>query len=835
MWKLLKSFKLSWLLSVIASLTSHFASGQESTLFSIQDNLGQGSVVAYDDWNGFELKYSDSFNNGLWSISHIIDVGDSDIIAIGNYHWDSSYCILKYSGTLDQWNTLHEFDTTEKLRFGSKIFKRKTGEIVGVLFVDKPNTSISPSIIVFQMDPSSHQYEQLAYVPSDSISAVSLDFAFNENDELIYGNSTWKGKDNQGFIFSIDLKNGEFKHVFDVSEFGLSKVGVRSLQYSNKHGLIGALTNSNDYGVLFKYYENEFSILQEYKTNERRKIGGIQIGDSIIAGMFHDPVSEKAFLFYCDTGGGNLDSMECPWELYSNYNLEIIGDSQVYILTSTGGSHEAGMLTCYNLQKRELRTVQYFSNQTGGNPQSYLYKPGIGFLINQTKGGGGSLGGIYYYSPAGPNALKALRAPQFGSNISSRIITLKGYSKLVITNNTGGLFGKGSIVFLNLPGFKQDTVIFLGSDDLTKDSLLSGPIGASLMKLNDSSFVVICESGGQHGLGGVINFQQNQDKWQSQEFHYQAPSESKLVGSCVKDEFGKVYFWSRSETIDYVLNTLHQWDITNNIVKPVYTFNDYIVSGIPERAGVIQNNTYYTISNTYLDPFTFNRLEGSLVTINLNTGEIKGIKIPLNYAGYDYGNSVILMQDSLLAFTASNDYKFGFGTLIIYSLNSGQFSFYEFNHFDFGIKPTGELYFAESESKIVILCSRNGAYNEGAIMEFDLANYNWNKAADLEPGFGKELIFNHNPRVLRLPSNLLGVNKPVHQDNINLYPNPATQFIKLTQFTPNESFQIISSSGVSVRKGIMDENGQISLLDLPSGFYFIRLNQSHASLKFIKQ
>lgn len=105
-------------------------------------------------------------------------------------------------------------------------------------------------------------------------------------------------------------------------------------------------------------------------------------------------------------------------------------------------------------------------------------------------------------------------------------------------------------------------------------------------------------------------------------------------------------------------------------------------------------------------------------------------------------------------------------------------------------------------------------------------------------------IINNNGEIwLQLSMGILIFNEPilsVSEDNVNnfikVYPNPASDFIKLDGSSFFDTYYIINSLGKIVKEGT-NNNSEISLTELPSGLYIIRLfrnNQSLKQLTFVK-
>lgn len=70
---------------------------------------------------------------------------------------------------------------------------------------------------------------------------------------------------------------------------------------------------------------------------------------------------------------------------------------------------------------------------------------------------------------------------------------------------------------------------------------------------------------------------------------------------------------------------------------------------------------------------------------------------------------------------------------------------------------------------------------------------------------------------------------------LQIFPNPATYFIRIDNIEENTSFQIFNIFGKLVQSGQTSENGIIEICDLKSGVFFVKLdNNERAVGRFIK-
>ncbi len=74
---------------------------------------------------------------------------------------------------------------------------------------------------------------------------------------------------------------------------------------------------------------------------------------------------------------------------------------------------------------------------------------------------------------------------------------------------------------------------------------------------------------------------------------------------------------------------------------------------------------------------------------------------------------------------------------------------------------------------------------------------------------------------------------PIGEKSV-LYPNPASDYIKVSKLTRTENFKIYDMLGIEVLNGSIALNGQIEIKSLNKGMYFIHFDD-RSTMKFIKK
>jgi len=113
----------------------------------------------------------------------------------------------------------------------------------------------------------------------------------------------------------------------------------------------------------------------------------------------------------------------------------------------------------------------------------------------------------------------------------------------------------------------------------------------------------------------------------------------------------------------------------------------------------------------------------------------------------------------------------------------------------------------------------------GLINDQSLWSKNNNTAFDISPG-------GYLPNVDCYYT--LSTNTFNFDNKINIYPNPASDFIKISGLTGNENYNIYDLLGKNISNGIVSDNEEINTQKLSKGLYLLKLENGN-SIKFIKE
>jgi hypothetical protein len=152
-------------------------------------------------------------------------------------------------------------------------------------------------------------------------------------------------------------------------------------------------------------------------------------------------------------------------------------------------------------------------------------------------------------------------------------------------------------------------------------------------------------------------------------------------------------------------------------------------------------------------------------------------------------------KDGLLVFTFTK--SSGFADVITFNPSSG-YTFIDFateGMSDYSILPINELEFS----------------SDGDIDYMGLDAFTWDFASSLS----------------------VNTNSTLNQ-SLAVYPNPATNAIKIANSTTTQGYEIFNVLGAKIKEGTIEQNEFINIQNFSKGLYIIRLNNGN-SLKFIKK
>lgn len=83
-------------------------------------------------------------------------------------------------------------------------------------------------------------------------------------------------------------------------------------------------------------------------------------------------------------------------------------------------------------------------------------------------------------------------------------------------------------------------------------------------------------------------------------------------------------------------------------------------------------------------------------------------------------------------------------------------------------------------------------------------------------------------------NNVLSTGDLVPLKSIKVYPNPASEFIKLTGLDKSEKYKIYNILGSEISDGNLSNEEKLDVRDFPNGLYFLKFDNGN-TLKFLKE
>ncbi|MBT4679308.1 T9SS type A sorting domain-containing protein [Flavobacteriaceae bacterium] len=87
----------------------------------------------------------------------------------------------------------------------------------------------------------------------------------------------------------------------------------------------------------------------------------------------------------------------------------------------------------------------------------------------------------------------------------------------------------------------------------------------------------------------------------------------------------------------------------------------------------------------------------------------------------------------------------------------------------------------------------------------------------------------NNSSAQAISNNNLKLNK-----TIKLFPNPSTDFIKVSELTAKENYKIFTILGSEIKRGSVSNNETIDIRNLNSGVYFLKFDNG-TTKKIVKK
>lgn len=134
------------------------------------------------------------------------------------------------------------------------------------------------------------------------------------------------------------------------------------------------------------------------------------------------------------------------------------------------------------------------------------------------------------------------------------------------------------------------------------------------------------------------------------------------------------------------------------------------------------------------------------------------------------------------------------------------------------------------------IASKTG-YDSSAAIKTDTSMFSWGSDAFWQLGNndGTATGTNIPTQVTCMDNQVLSVNDINTDKAFSIYPNPAKDFVVIQSVQAITGIKIYSTSGRLVKSITNVSHNKINVSDLLAGVYFVKINDSVESIKFIKK
>lgn len=144
-------------------------------------------------------------------------------------------------------------------------------------------------------------------------------------------------------------------------------------------------------------------------------------------------------------------------------------------------------------------------------------------------------------------------------------------------------------------------------------------------------------------------------------------------------------------------------------------------------------------------------------------------------------------------------------------------------------QPTDEVLFQPTNSG---LATENGYSTVGILFPGTINQLKIKITARSSSGSDTWLI--DNVRLLGGSDLLNNDEFTMNQNKIKLYPNPSSDFVKISGLNKNENFSIDNLLGEKIKEGVIGTNEAIDISNFSDGVYFLKLDNGNI-IKFLKE
>lgn len=659
--------------------------------------------------------------------------------------------------------------------------------------------------VLFQFDPSSGTYVKKYDFDEVTSGGNPLGALIQSKNGKLYGLTSGGGKDGFGVLFEYDLLSSKFTKRFDFNGTTDGAYPFGSLIEATDGNMYGLASGqgAHGYGVLFQFNPVSFAYKVKVDFNENTSGSNpqsslIQASDGKLYGNLQNGAAhEHGAIFQYDPVTSTYAKMvdfNDDDQFGGKYPISALmqaKDGNVYAMCYNGGISNAGILYKFNTATSSYtKEFDFHYGSQGTYPISAMVQGIDKKLYGITQFGGvKNEGTIFQYDPAS-GAYKKMadfdRQTTGGTPTGPLMKASDG--KLYGTTSYGGIKDKG-VLFQYDPATNSYAVKF-GFDGLNG----SNPVG-ELMEAKDGKIYGTTREGGLTDEGVLFQFDLVTAKYTKTYDFGSSPKDGKYPeGGLTQGDDGKLY--------------------------GVTTIGGDTTEEIPDGFGVLFQ--YDPVTQKYSKKINF---DGAINGSNPNGTLVKTADGKL-FGMTTHGGSNTLKNPN------------GCGTIFQYDpVSSSILKRFNFDGTGSGSNPNGSLLLA-SNGNLYGVTNVGGAYNMGALFQFDPVNFNYLKKMDLKQVTGK---YGEHTKLIEIP--LVNAIAKNHESQLNMhvYPNPGAEFITLRLDQPvyKATIKLFTITGqlVTEKINMSGEHFSFNISGLSPGIYFAELNEDNAFLrmKFIKE
>ena len=505
------------------------------------------------------------------------------------------------------------------------------------------------------------------------------------NDRL-WGTTFRGGREDQGVIFSIDLKTGAAKKISEFVDGNGSLPNGNLLEYEDQ--LWGLASDGGlGEGVIYKIDPVTESVQVVHKffgTDGRTPVGGLTAHNGRLWGITKSNIESHQTNYVPIARGGIIFSFD---------------------------PNNPG----------DIRTEYEFENQTGSSPDGSLYVHNNQLWGTTDKGAYADEGGIYHFDP---NTTIYTEAHRFGPVASSSSEVLQVGNKLYGLGRAGGAYPYGSIFSVSLDG-KQAKLLHLFDEENG-----SHPVG-KLVLANNELWGVTQQGGAEHA--GVIFRIDTSAANYTVVHHFSPDTEGSYSESGLVLLNGKL--WGTTQESGTGNSNVQHWgtifaiDTTGANFETVYRFDRFTGHG-PDGPLTVYDGKLWGVTQFGGNTFDEDSNLGQGVIFRIDSSGSNFLVVhnfefqflrPLTTGVHPYGGLTV-SNEKLWGSTLDG----GDGNGVAFTIDTTGANYHEFNVFDLEENPpfsAGNL--LEYEGKLYGVTLKGGAeyVSQGTIFTLDTATH----------------------------------------------------------------------------------------------------------------